>query len=144
MFKLNVLTTGSDCRFKRKIVGRGLGSGFGKTCGRGHKGQSSRSGFSKKIGFEGGQMPLYRRIPKRGMTSFSYYKQSFKEVLSIKYVIEKHPSGVVTLDSLKGHGLIGSFCREVKVINSNDIPLEMATVRFSGISLSASLSQYAI
>jgi large subunit ribosomal protein L15 len=144
MFKLNVLATGSACRFKKKIVGRGLGTGLGKTCGRGHKGQGSRSGFSKKIGFEGGQMPLYRRIPKRGMVSFSYFKESFKEVLSIKYILEKHPSGVVTLGSLKEYGLIGGFCKEVKVINSDDTYPDVVAMQFSGISLSASLSQYAI
>jgi large subunit ribosomal protein L15 len=66
--RLNELSPGVGARTERKRVGRGIGSGFGKTAGRGHKGQKSRSGGFHKVGFEGGQMPLQRRLPKRGFT----------------------------------------------------------------------------
>ena len=67
--RLHELKPGKGANRKRKRVGRGPGSGNGKTAGRGHKGQKSRSGFSQRSGFEGGQMPLYRRLPKRGFTN---------------------------------------------------------------------------
>ena len=72
----------------RKRVGRGIGSGSGKTCGRGHKGQGSRSGYSRSPGFEGGQMPIYRRMPKRGFTNAQLNAcianpQSMKQVLAM-------------------------------------------------------------
>jgi len=67
--RLHELKPGKGANRKRKRVGRGPGSGNGKTAGRGHKGQKSRSGFSQRAGFEGGQMPLYRRLPKRGFTN---------------------------------------------------------------------------
>lgn len=67
--KLNELSPAKGSKSRRKRVGRGPGSGLGKTCGRGHKGQKSRTGFSRRPGFEGGQMPLVRRVPKRGFTN---------------------------------------------------------------------------
>ena len=68
---LNTLSAGAGARKDRKRVGRGIGSGFGKTAGRGHKGQKSRAGGYHKVGFEGGQMPLQRRLPKRGFSSLN-------------------------------------------------------------------------
>ncbi len=69
--KLNTIQAADGARSARKRVGRGIGSGFGKTCGRGHKGQKSRAGGLHKVGFEGGQMPLQRRLPKRGFKSLT-------------------------------------------------------------------------
>lgn len=69
--QLNTLTVGQGARQDKKRLGRGIGSGFGKTAGRGHKGQKSRAGGYHKVGFEGGQMPLQRRLPKRGFTSLN-------------------------------------------------------------------------
>jgi len=69
--RLNTIKPGEGSKKNRKRVGRGIGSGLGKTCGRGHKGQKSRSGGFHKVGFEGGQMPLQRRLPKRGFNSLT-------------------------------------------------------------------------
>jgi large subunit ribosomal protein L15 len=73
--ELNTVQPADGSRHARKRVGRGIGSGFGKTCGRGHKGQKSRAGGLHKVGFEGGQMPLQRRLPKRGFKSLTRLAQ---------------------------------------------------------------------
>lgn len=75
MLKLNALKPASGSKHRRKRVGRGTSSGFGKTCGRGHKGQTSRSGGTKGRRFEGGQTPLYRRLPKRGFKNYPFRKE---------------------------------------------------------------------
>ena len=75
---INSITSGYGARHSQRRVGRGIGSGLGKTCGRGHKGQKSRSGGFHKVGFEGGQMPLQRRLPKRGFNS--YLKKDVAEI----------------------------------------------------------------
>lgn len=75
MLKLNDLKYKRGARKKKKRVGRGTSSGFGKTCGRGHKGQKSRSGGTKGVRFEGGQTPLYRRLPKRGFSNYPFKKE---------------------------------------------------------------------
>ena len=75
MFQLNDLSPNPGAKKKKKRVGRGTSSGFGKTCGRGHKGQKSRSGGTKGIRFEGGQTPLYRRLPKRGFKNYPFRKE---------------------------------------------------------------------
>jgi large subunit ribosomal protein L15 len=75
MFKLNELKPAKGSKFKKKRVGRGTSSGLGKTCGRGHKGQTSRSGGTKGARFEGGQTPLYRRLPKRGFKNYPFRKE---------------------------------------------------------------------
>lgn len=98
-------------------VGRGIGSGLGKTCGRGHKGQKSRAGGYHKVGFEGGQMPLQRRLPKRGFNSLGarYSAQiTLSELASVG-------ADVVDLLVLKQAGLISSEIRSVKVIASGSI-----------------------
>lgn len=74
MLQLNELRPAKGSRHRRKRVGRGTSSGFGKTCGRGHKGQASRSGGTKGNRFEGGQTPLYRRLPKRGFSNYPFKK----------------------------------------------------------------------
>lgn len=114
---LNTIAPGPGSRKKAKRVGRGIGSGLGKTCGRGHKGQKSREGGFHKVGFEGGQMPLQRRLPKRGFNS-----------LTAKYTTEvtfgdlaKLPEGVeVTLESLIGAGIAPRNAKYAKIILSGE------------------------
>ena len=95
-------------------VGRGIGSGFGKTAGRGHKGQKSRSGGFHKTGFEGGQMPIQRRLPKRGFTSFSKIRDlKLKESLGISKVI-KFNKEEINISFLKANSLIHNKTKVVK------------------------------
>ena len=104
----------------RKRVGRGSGSGLGGTSTRGHKGAKSRSGYSKKIGFEGGQTPLYKRIPK--FKGFKSLNSSYKATITLKTLNEKFSSGdVVDINSLKEKGIISSTCRRFKVVNSGNL-----------------------
>ena len=93
-------------------VGRGVGSGWGKTAGRGHKGQKSRAGGFHKVGFEGGQMPLHRRLPKRGFTSLTH---KFVEMIRLSD-LEALPVDVVTIDAVRQAGLIGALTEQVRVI----------------------------
>ncbi len=104
---------GSNKSIRR--VGRGIGSGFGKTAGRGHKGQKSRSGGFHKTGFEGGQMPLQRRLPKRGFTSFSKIRDlKLKECLGISKVI-KFQNEEININLLKDNNLIDKKTKLVKL-----------------------------
>ncbi len=114
---LNTLRPAAGSRKNSKRVGRGIGSTLGKTCGRGHKGQKSRSGGFHKVGFEGGQMPLQRRLPKVGFTSRkSKYTSEVRlnEVASLKL-------DVVTLEDLIKANIVPAFTRVAKVIKSGDI-----------------------
>jgi large subunit ribosomal protein L15 len=114
--KLNTIQPAEGSKKERRRVGRGIGSGFGKTAGRGHKGQKSRAGGFHKVGFEGGQMPLQRRLPKRGFTS-----------LTARFVGEVNLNdlsgftGEVDLAGLKAVGLIGQLIKEVKVIKTGEL-----------------------
>jgi large subunit ribosomal protein L15 len=112
--ELNTIKPGDGAKHAKRRVGRGIGSGLGKTAGRGHKGQKSRAGGYHKVGFEGGQMPLQRRLPKRG----------FKSHL-LQFTGEVTLSDLATLDasevdllSLKQAGLVGEMIRKVKVVNT--------------------------
>jgi large subunit ribosomal protein L15 len=100
----------------KKRVGRGIGSGFGKTCGRGHKGLKSRSGGTVKAGFEGGQMPIQRRVPKYGFTSR-------KSLVSAEIRLSElnKLEGDVTLDALKGAGLLRKNVKFAKVVLSGEL-----------------------
>jgi large subunit ribosomal protein L15 len=115
--KLNTLAPAPGARKTGKRVGRGIGSGLGKTGGRGHKGQKSRSGGSVKPGFEGGQMPLQRRLPKFGFTSrvsFVTDQVTLSEIANVD-------GDVVSLDTLKAAGLVKKEMQNVKVILSGEI-----------------------
>jgi large subunit ribosomal protein L15 len=114
---LNAIRPSSGAKTARKRVGRGIGSGLGKTCGRGHKGQKSRSGGFHKVGFEGGQMPLQRRLPKIGFSSMAgrYRKEIRLGELKKLDVAE------IDLNTLKKHGLIAKSTQTVKVILSGSI-----------------------
>lgn len=109
---LNKLKPNIDSKNKKKRVGRGVASGTGKTCGRGHKGQKSRTGGKIQVGFEGGQMPLQRRLPKVG-----FYSRTNLLSMDIKYdrlsVIKEKE---ITIDILKKYKLIKSKIKKVKVI----------------------------
>jgi len=104
---------------KKKRVGRGPGSGLGKTAGRGEKGQKSRSGYSAKIGFEGGQMPLHRRLPKRGFTNI--FKKEWIEV-SLSALEKSFDAGEeVTPELLHERGVIAKGKRDIVVLGTGDI-----------------------
>jgi large subunit ribosomal protein L15 len=115
--KLNSISPAEGSKRDRKRVGRGIGSGHGKTAGRGHKGQKSRSGGFHKIGFEGGQMPLQRRLPKRGFASTT---ARFNAEVRL-YHIAAMSADVIDMDSLKAAGLINGRTRNVKVINTGKL-----------------------
>jgi large subunit ribosomal protein L15 len=118
----------------RKRVGRGPGSGLGKTSGRGEKGQKSRSGFSQKIGFEGGQMPLHRRVPKRGFSNHRFRKQ-FATVAVAR--LEGFESGaIVTPELLLQRGIIKKLLGGVKVLAKGDLTKAL-TVRAHKFSAGA-------
>lgn len=114
---LNNICSAEGSRKKSKRVGRGIGSTLGKTCGRGHKGQKSRSGGFHKVGFEGGQMPLQRRLPKVGFSS-RVKKYSAEVRLNELELIQ---SDVVDLNSLIAANIIPAFSKTVKVIQSGEI-----------------------
>jgi large subunit ribosomal protein L15 len=115
--RLNTLSPADGSRKAPKRVGRGIGSGLGKTCGRGHKGQKSRSGGSVKPGFEGGQMPLQRRLPKFGFTS-----RVARYVTEIRLgELAKIESEVIDLEALKAADIIKQEIKTAKVILSGEI-----------------------
>ena len=115
--ELNKLKPAEGAKHAKRRVGRGIGSGLGKTAGRGHKGQKSRSGGFHKVGFEGGQMPLQRRLPKRGFTSLT--KEFVGEVRLAD--IEKLPVDEIDLLALKQAGLVGEMTKSAKIIATGEI-----------------------
>ena len=114
---LNTLKPALGEKSSRKRVGRGMGSSLGKTCGRGHKGQKSRAGGFTKIGFEGGQMPLQRRLPKVGFTSNTAKFNAEVTLSQLDKLIEND----INLDILKKHNIIAKNIKNVKVILSGEI-----------------------
>ena len=115
--KLNTLRPADGRVTRRKRVGRGIGSGLGKTGGRGHKGQTSRSGGSIRPGFEGGQMPLQKRLPKYGFTSRIASVTSQVTLSELDSIDEK----VINLEVLKSNGIISNLTAKVKVFSSGQI-----------------------
>jgi len=120
---LNTIQSAYGSRKVRKRVGRGIGSTLGKTCGRGHKGQKSRSGGLPKVGFEGGQMPLQRRLPKVGFTS-RVKKYSSQVTL---FEVGSLDVDVVDLKALVDANLVPAFAKTVKVIQSGEISKSVTT-----------------
>ena len=110
--ELNTLKPGAGARKARRRVGRGIGSGLGKTAGRGHKGQKSRAGGYHKVGFEGGQMPLQRRLPKRGFLATTIEKAA--EVRSGD--LARVGAEAIDLEGLKKAGLVPSGAKRAKII----------------------------
>lgn len=132
--RLDELQPAEGSKFAAKRVGRGIGSGNGKTSGKGHKGQKARSGGGVRLGFEGGQMPLYRRLPKRG----------FNNIFAKKYVainvsdLEKFENGtVVTAELLKESGVISKTLDGVKVLGRGELTkkLEVKLTKFSASAI---------
>jgi len=115
--ELNDIQHAPGAKHAKRRVGRGIGSGLGKTAGRGHKGQKSRSGGFHRAGFEGGQMPMYRRLPKRGFKSRSVGLNA-EVTLSALSALE---ATEVDLLVLKEAGLVGELVRKVKVIKSGEL-----------------------
>ncbi len=128
--QLNTISPADGANKARRRVGRGIGSGLGKTAGRGHKGQKSRSGGYHKVGFEGGQMPLQRRLPKRG---FKSHKLAFNAEITLT-TLEKLGADQVDMLSLKQAGLIGEMIKVVKVIKSGSLT---KAVKLTGIGATA-------
>ncbi|RLA14754.1 MAG: 50S ribosomal protein L15 [Gammaproteobacteria bacterium] len=132
--QLNTLSPSEGSRRERRRVGRGIGSGFGKTCGRGHKGQKSRSGGYHKVGFEGGQMPIQRRLPKRGF-------RSAKQLISAQIRLSELNAvegDIVSLAALKEAGLIHSGVKFAKVFASGAVN---RAVNLKGVAATAGAKQ---
>jgi large subunit ribosomal protein L15 len=120
--RLNTLKPAPGSKKSRMRVGRGIGSGKGKTAGRGHKGQKARSGGYHKVGFEGGQMPLQRRVPKRGFTSLS--RDAVAEVRLSD--LQKMKSDKIDLAALKAEGVVHRGAAGAKVILSGELSRKLA------------------
>ena len=127
---LNTIQSTYGSRKQAKRVGRGIGSTLGKTCGRGHKGQKSRSGGFHKVGFEGGQMPLQRRLPKVG---FSSRVKKYSSEVTL-YEVGSLESDVVDLQALIAANLVPAFTKTVKVIKSGEIA---KSITIKGLKLTA-------
>lgn len=128
---LNNLRPAKGSTHKKKRVGRGPGSGLGKTAGRGHKGQKSRSGYSSRPGFEGGQMPLQRRLPKRGFTNI--FKKEWVEV-NLAKIDESFDAGEdVTPEILHTRGLVKKAKHDLVILGNGDITkaLKISAHRFT-------------
>ena len=128
--ELNSIKPAAGAKHAKRRVGRGIGSGLGKTAGRGHKGQKSRSGGYHKVGFEGGQMPLQRRLPKRGFKSQSL-KFNAEVTLSALNALELAEIDIL---ALKQAGLVPALAQVVKVINSGELS---RAVKLTGIGATA-------
>ena len=128
--ELNTISPADGSKKSRRRVGRGIGSGLGKTAGRGHKGQKSRAGGYHKVGFEGGQMPMHRRLPKRG---FKSHLLKFNAEVSLT-ALELLGLPEVDLLALKTAGLVGQLAKNVKVIKSGTLT---KAVKLNGIGATA-------
>ena len=128
--ELNTIQPAEGAKHAKRRVGRGIGSGLGKTAGRGHKGQKSRAGGFHKVGFEGGQMPLQRRLPKRGFKSQTL---KFNAEVSLA-ALDKLGLAEVDLLALKQAGLVGQLAKVVKVIKSGELT---KAVKLTGIGATA-------
>jgi large subunit ribosomal protein L15 len=120
--QINTIKPAEGSKKGRRRVGRGIGSGLGKTAGRGHKGQKSRAGGFHKVGFEGGQMPLQRRLPKRG---FKSAQLKFNGEVTLAD-LERLGAEEVDVLTLKAAGLVGQIVKHVKVIKSGELTRKVA------------------
>ncbi len=133
--RLNTIKPGKGSKKAPKKLGRGIGSGLGKTCGKGHKGQKARAGGYHKVGFEGGQMPLQRRLPKVGFIS---QKASLSVEVRL-HELEQVPDGIVTLEALKLVSVIPAKALKAKVIFSGKItkPVTITGLKVTAKALEA-------
>lgn len=127
--KLNTISPGFGAKKKAQRVGRGIGSGLGKTCGRGHKGQKARAGGFHKINFEGGQMPIQRRLPKMGFKSRC---AKYSEEVCLND-LQHLSADVITLELLKFHNIVSANCKTAKIILSGELGQAINT---SGLKVS--------
>jgi large subunit ribosomal protein L15 len=130
MMELNGIKPADGAKHYKRRVGRGIGSGIGKTAGRGHKGQKSRAGGYHKVGFEGGQMPMQRRLPKRG---FKSHQLKFNAEVTLS-ALDQLGVAEVNLVMLKQAGLVGELAKVVKVIKTGEIS---RAIKFTGIGATA-------
>ena len=130
MMELNSIKPADGAKHYKRRVGRGIGSGLGKTAGRGHKGQKSRSGGGPAVGFEGGQMPMHRRLPKRGFKSHLLQFNAEVTLTSLEVL----GLGEVDLLALKQARLVGQMTKVVKVINTGSLT---KAVKLTGIGATA-------
>ena len=128
--ELNAIKPADGAKHAKRRVGRGIGSGLGKTAGRGHKGQKSRSGGYHKVGFEGGQMPLQRRLPKRG---FKSHQLQFNAEVTLTSLEVLGLAGVDVL-ALKTAGLVGQMAKTIKVVKTGVLT---KAVKLNGIGATA-------
>ncbi|CAG0939540.1 50S ribosomal protein L15 [Gallionellaceae bacterium] len=126
--QLNQIKPAAGSTHAKRRVGRGIGCGLGKTCGRGHKGQKSRSGGFHKVGFEGGQMPLQRRLPKRGFVSLTRNDTAQVRLSDL----QKIPVDVIDLLALKQAGVVAASALTAKVVLSGEIN---RAVKLQGLTL---------
>lgn len=131
--KLNELKATEGSRRNRKRVGRGTSSGYGKTSGRGQKGQLARSGGKTRLGFEGGQMPLYRRMPKRGFNNINRKEYA---IINLNDLNKFEAGSEVTIDSLKEAGIVKKELAGVKLLANGKLDVKL-TVKVNKISESA-------
>ncbi len=132
--ELNNIKPAAGAKHAKRRVGRGIGSGLGKTAGRGHKGQKSRAGGYHKVGFEGGQMPLQRRLPKRGFKSQSAKFNGEVTLAALERLVAQSNVAEVDLLTLKQAGLVGELVKNVKVIKSGELT---KAVKLNGIGATA-------
>lgn len=130
--RLNTIKPAEGAKAEAHRIGRGVGSGWGKTAGRGHKGQKSRAGGFHKVGFEGGQMPLHRRLPKRGFTSWTH---KFVEEIRLSE-LQALPVEEIDLDVLKNANIVSPMAMDARVILSGEISRKV-TVRGLGVTKGA-------
>ena len=128
--ELNGIKPADGAKHAKRRVGRGIGSGIGKTAGRGHKGQKSRAGGFHKVGFEGGQMPLQRRLPKRGFKS-QLLKYNAEVTLT---ALEQLGLAEVDVLALKQAGLVGQLAKVVKIVKTGELT---KAVKLTGIGATA-------
>lgn len=135
--KLHTLYPNDGATKKRKIVGRGPGSGLGKTCGKGHKGQNARSGGGVRPGFEGGQLPLFRRLPKRGFTNAKF--KTIYAVINLTDLNKFEDGSVITPELLKDMGILKNQLDGVKVLGNGKLEkkLTVKANQFSDTAVAA-------
>ena len=132
--QLNSIKAAAGAKHAKRRVGRGIGSGLGKTAGRGHKGQKSRAGGFHKVGFESGQMPLQRRLPKRGFKSTT---GQFNAEVTLAH-LQRLGAAEVDLLALKQAGLVGQLAKVVKVVKSGELSIKVV---LKGIGATAGAKQ---
>jgi large subunit ribosomal protein L15 len=138
MTQLNTLKDNKGARTVPKLLGRGIGSGLGKTCGKGHKGQKARSGGQALNGFEGGQNPIYRRLPKRGFNSHAprCYVLNFQRLDSMMKNGLDVSDGEISLSLLKAQGFVQFYYERIRLVDSNG-SVPALTFKVTGASKTA-------